>query len=159
VIKVIWGGEWDPLIENDRDGLLVKRMGEVVDGEYQRYAVESGAYVRDHFWGAHPTLRAMVDHLSDEDLKKLTLGGHDPVKVYAAYKAAVDHTGQLYREADEVERWNRHHPTEPPRTPYVARCLGQTDGVVRLRQGAARLGWTLAPQSVHLAWNGWIWTE
>src|SRR3972149_3785432 len=94
VIKVIWGSEWDPLIERDRDGLLVKRMGEVVDGEYQRYAVESGAYLREHFWGVHSALRAMVDHLSDEDLKKLALGGHDPVKVYAAYKAAVDHSGQ-----------------------------------------------------------------
>jgi pyruvate dehydrogenase E1 component len=60
VIKVIWGSEWDALLDNDHEGLLVKRMGEVVDGEYQRYAVESGAYVRDHFWGAHPTLRAMV---------------------------------------------------------------------------------------------------
>jgi pyruvate dehydrogenase E1 component len=60
VIKVIWGSEWDPLIENDRDGLLVRRMGEVVDGEYQRYAVESGAYVREHFWGAYPTLRGMM---------------------------------------------------------------------------------------------------
>jgi len=94
VIKVIWGSEWDPLIERDRAGLLVKRMGEVVDGEYQRYAVESGAYLREHFWGVHSALRAMVDHLSDEDLKKLTLGGHDPVKVYAAYKAAVEHSGQ-----------------------------------------------------------------
>src|SRR5688572_33055048 len=69
-------------------------MGDVVDGEYQKYAVESGAYVRQHFWGADPKLLDMVKHLSDEQLKKLTLGGHDPVKVYAAYKAAVEHTGQ-----------------------------------------------------------------
>src|SRR5688500_15958780 len=69
-------------------------MGEVVDGEYQKYAVESGAYVRKHFWGAHPKLLDMVKHLSDEQLKKLTLGGHDPVKVYAAYSAAVEHRGQ-----------------------------------------------------------------
>jgi pyruvate dehydrogenase E1 component len=94
VIKVIWGSEWDPLLEKDSDGLLVKRMGEVVDGQYQKYAVESGAYVREHFWGAHPRLLEMVKHLSDEQLKKLSLGGHDPVKVYAAYKAAVEHTGQ-----------------------------------------------------------------
>ena len=94
VIKVIWGSEWDALLEKDHDGLLVKRMGEVVDGEYQKYAVESGAYVRKHFWGADPRLLEMVEHLSDEQLKKLTLGGHDPVKVYAAYKAAVEHTGQ-----------------------------------------------------------------
>jgi pyruvate dehydrogenase E1 component len=94
VIKVIWGSEWDPLLEKDHDGLLVKRMGEVVDGEYQKYAVESGAYVRQHFWGADPRLLEMVKHLSDEQLKKLTLGGHDPTKVYAAYKAAVEHKGQ-----------------------------------------------------------------
>jgi pyruvate dehydrogenase E1 component len=76
------------------DGLLVKRMGEVVDGEYQKYAVESGDYVRKHFWGKYPQLLELVKHLSDEQLKKLTLGGHDPIKVYAAYKAAVEHTGQ-----------------------------------------------------------------
>src|SRR6476659_1771538 len=94
VIKVMWGSDWDQLLAADRDGLLVKRMGEVVDGEYQKYAVESGAYVRQHFWGAHPRLLEMVKHLSDEQLKKLTLGGHDPVKVYNAYKAAVETTGQ-----------------------------------------------------------------
>jgi len=94
VIKVIWGGEWDSLLEKDPDGLLVKRMGEVVDGEYQKYAVESGDYVRKHFWGKYPQLLELVKHLSDEQLKKLTLGGHDPIKVYAAYKAAVEHTGQ-----------------------------------------------------------------
>jgi pyruvate dehydrogenase E1 component len=94
VIKVIWGSEWDALLEKDHEGLLVKRMGEVVDGEYQKYAVESGAYVRQQFWGADPRLLDMVKHLSDEQLKKLTLGGHDPIKVYAAYKAAVEHTGQ-----------------------------------------------------------------
>src|SRR3954467_15595247 len=94
VIKVIWGGEWDALLEKDADGLLMKRMGEVVDGEYQKYAVESGDYVRKHFWGKYPQLLELVKHLSDEQLKKLTLGGHDPIKVYAAYKAAVEHTGQ-----------------------------------------------------------------
>jgi pyruvate dehydrogenase E1 component len=94
VIKVLWGSEWDPLLEKDKDGLLVKRMGEVVDGEYQKYAVESGAYVREHFWGKYPQLLEMVKHLSDERLKKLTLGGHDPVKVHAAYNAAVSTTGQ-----------------------------------------------------------------
>ena len=93
VIKVIWGREWDPLLAKDRDGLLVKRMGEIVDGQYQKYAVESGAYVRQHFWGADPRLLEMVKHLSDDQLKKLTLGGHDPIKVYNAYKAAVEHKG------------------------------------------------------------------
>jgi len=94
VIKVIWGTEWDALLAKDHDGLLVKRMGEIVDGQWQKYAVESGAYIRQHFWGTDARLLDMVKHLSDEQLKKLTLGGHDPAKVYAAYKAAVEHTGQ-----------------------------------------------------------------
>jgi pyruvate dehydrogenase E1 component len=93
VIKVIWGREWDPLLAKDRDGLLVKRMGEIVDGQYQKYAVESGAYVREHFWGADPRLLDMVKHLSDEQLKKMSLGGHDPIKVYNAYKAAAEFKG------------------------------------------------------------------
>ena len=94
VIKVIWGSEWDPLLERDHDGLLVKRMSETVDGEYQKYAVESGAYNRKHFWDADARLLDMVKHLSDEQLKKLSLGGHDPIKIYAAYAAAVAHKGQ-----------------------------------------------------------------
>jgi len=93
VIKVIWGSDWDPLLAKDDEGILVKRMGEVVDGEYQKYAVAGGAYIREHFWGADPRLLKMVDHLSDEQLERLRLGGHDPEKVYAAYKAAVEHTG------------------------------------------------------------------
>jgi len=91
VIKVLWGREWDALLAKDRDGLLMKRMGEVVDGQYQKYAVESGAYVREHFWGVDPRLLDMVKHLSDEQLKKLSLGGHDPVKVYNAFKAATEY--------------------------------------------------------------------
>jgi pyruvate dehydrogenase E1 component len=93
VIKVIWGSDWDPLLAADRDGLLVKRMGEIVDGQYQKYAVESGRYIREHFWGADPRLLEMVKHLSDEQLKRLRLGGHDPIKVYNAYRAAVLHKG------------------------------------------------------------------
>src|SRR4051812_14072296 len=93
VIKVIWGREWDPLLAKDRDGLLVKRMGEIVDGQYQKYAVSDGAYVREHFWGADPRLLDMVKHLSDDQLKKMTLGGHDPIKVYNAYKQAMEHKG------------------------------------------------------------------
>ncbi len=93
VIKAIWGREWDPLLAKDRDGLLVKRMGEIVDGQYQKYAVSDGAYVRQHFWGADPRLLDMVKHLSDDQLKKMTLGGHDPIKVYNAYKTATEHKG------------------------------------------------------------------
>jgi pyruvate dehydrogenase E1 component len=94
VIKVLWGSDWDPLLAADKDGLLAKRMGEIVDGQYQKYAVESGAYFREHFFGADPRLLEMVKHLSDDQLKKLRLGGHDPVKVYNAFRVAVDHKGQ-----------------------------------------------------------------
>src|SRR6266403_3271101 len=93
VIKCIWGGDWDSRLQNDRDGLLVKRMGEITDGQYQKYFVESGAYFRQNFFGTDPRLLKMVEHLSDEQLARMRLGGHDPIKVYAAYKAAVDHTG------------------------------------------------------------------
>ncbi len=93
VIKVIWGSDWDHLIQNDRDGLLVRRMGEITDGQYQKYFVESGAYFRQNFFGTDPRLLKMVEHLSDEQLAKMRLGGHDPIKVNAAYKAAVEHTG------------------------------------------------------------------
>ncbi|MGB9626263.1 MAG: pyruvate dehydrogenase (acetyl-transferring), homodimeric type, partial [Phycisphaerae bacterium] len=93
VIKVIWGGDWDPLLERDHDGQLVARMNEVVDGQYQKYVVESGAYTREHFFGKSPELRALAEHLTDEQIRKMRRGGHDPEKVYAAYKAAVDHVG------------------------------------------------------------------
>jgi pyruvate dehydrogenase E1 component len=94
VIKVIWGSDWDTLIQNDRDGLLVKRMGEISDGQYQKYFVESGSYFRQNFFGTDPRLLKMVEHLSDEQLARMRLGGHDPIKVHAAYKAAVEHHGQ-----------------------------------------------------------------
>jgi pyruvate dehydrogenase E1 component len=93
VIKVIWGSNWDPLLARDHTGLLVQRMNEVVDGELQRYSVESGAYIRKHFFGKYPELLQLVESMSDVDLQKLTRGGHDPLKVYAAYKSAVDHKG------------------------------------------------------------------
>jgi pyruvate dehydrogenase E1 component len=93
VIKVVWGSDWDTLIQSDRDGLLVRRMGEISDGQYQKYFVESGAYFRQNFFGTDPRLLKMVEHLSDEQLARMRLGGHDPIKVYAAYKAAVEHRG------------------------------------------------------------------
>ena len=90
VIKVIWGTEWDDLIDNDTNGLLASRMEEVVDGELLKYVVAGGKYTREHFWGKSPELLKMVDHLSDKQLMKLRLGGHDPKKVYAAYYEAVN---------------------------------------------------------------------
>jgi pyruvate dehydrogenase E1 component len=93
VIKVIWGSDWDPLLEQDTEGKLVKRMGEVVDGQYQKYTVESGEYIRNHFFGVDSDLLDMVAHMPDEMLQRIRRGGHDPSKVYAAYHAAVHHKG------------------------------------------------------------------
>ncbi len=94
VIKVIWGREWDELLARDVDGVLVNQMNATPDGQFQTYSVETGAYIRDHFFGGDPRLRAMVEDLSDEDLRKLPRGGHDYRKVYAAFKAATEHVGQ-----------------------------------------------------------------
>ncbi|MFN8017678.1 MAG: pyruvate dehydrogenase (acetyl-transferring), homodimeric type [Acidimicrobiales bacterium] len=93
VIKVIWGSGWDPLIAADRDGVLVDKMNRTVDGEFQRFTVEDGAYIREHFFGPDPRLRALVEHLSDEDLRWLPRGGHDYRKLYAAYRAATEQEG------------------------------------------------------------------
>ena len=94
VIKVIWGSYWDPLLAQDKTGLLQKRMMECVDGDYQTFKARDGAYVREHFFGKYPELLKMVSTWSDDDIWRLNRGGHDPHKVYAAYAAAVAHKGQ-----------------------------------------------------------------
>jgi pyruvate dehydrogenase E1 component len=94
VIKVIWGSNWDPLIAADKTGILLKRMEEAVDGEYQDFKSKNGAYVRQHFFGKYPELLDLVADMSDDEIWALARGGHDPTKVYAAYHAAVNHTGQ-----------------------------------------------------------------
>lgn len=94
VIKVIWGRDWDALLAKDTSGLLKKRMEEVVDGQYQAYKAKDGAYVRSHFFGAYPELLKLVEHLSDDEIFALTRGGHDPNKMYQAYKRAKEHVGQ-----------------------------------------------------------------
>jgi len=93
VIKVIWGSKWDELLARDVDGVLLNKMTTTLDGEYQKYSVESGAYIREHFFGPDPRLRGMVEHLSDDELLTLPRGGHDYRKLYAAYRAAVEHEG------------------------------------------------------------------
>jgi len=90
VIKVIWGDDWDQLLEDDETGLLVRRMGEVVDGQYQKYTAMPGSYIREHFFGKYPELLEMVRNYSDEKLERMRRGGHDPERVYAAYKAAAE---------------------------------------------------------------------
>lgn len=94
VIKVIWGRGWDELLRKDKSGLLIKRMNECVDGEYQVYRARNGAYIREHFFGKYPELAALVSDLTDDEIWHLGRGGHDPIKVYAAYHAAMKHTGQ-----------------------------------------------------------------
>ncbi len=94
VIKVIWGGYWDPLFARDKNGTLLKRMEECVDGDYQAYKAKGGAYTREHFFGKYPELEEMVANMTDEDIWRLNRGGHDPHKVYAAYAEAVSHKGQ-----------------------------------------------------------------
>ena len=94
VIKVVWGSEWDELIEKDNSGKLLQRMEEVVDGELLKYVVEGGTYFREHFFGKYPETLELVSHISDDDLIKMKLGGHDPVKMYAAYKEATEHRGR-----------------------------------------------------------------
>ena len=94
VIKLLWGSDWDPLFARDHDSVILKRLHETVDGELQQYAATDGRFNREHFFNKYPELRAIVAHLSDEDIDKLKRGGHDPVKIYAAYHAAVHHTGQ-----------------------------------------------------------------
>src|ERR687898_2200061 len=94
VIKVIWGREWDPLLAGDRDGALVNLMNQTPDGDYQTYKAEDGAFVREHFFGRDPRTRKMVEKMSDKEIWNLSRGGHDYRKVYAAFKAAVEHKGQ-----------------------------------------------------------------
>lgn len=93
VIKVIWGGRWDPLFTRDKNGIMQKRMEECVDGDYQAYKAKDGAYVRENFFGQYPELKKMVENMSDDEIWRLNRGGHDPQKVYAAYAQAVEHRG------------------------------------------------------------------
>jgi pyruvate dehydrogenase E1 component len=94
VIKVMWGSDWDPLFARDTDNIILKRLHETVDGEFQKYAATDGRFNREHFFNKYPELQSLVSHMSDEDIDRLKRGGHDPVKIYAAYHAAVNHRGR-----------------------------------------------------------------
>ena len=94
VIKVLWGGNWDPLLARDKTGMLRKRMEEALDGDYQNYRAKGGAYVREHFFGKYPELEKLIENMTDDDIWRLNRGGHDQQKVYAAYAAAIKHKGQ-----------------------------------------------------------------
>ena len=118
VIKVVWGGKWDELLARDVDGVLLNKMNTTVDGEFQRYAVESGAYIREHFFGPDPRLRKMVEHLSDEEIRNLPRGGHDYRKLYAAYKAATEQPrARPPSSSPRRSRAGRSAPTSRAATP------------------------------------------
>src|SRR2546428_7617922 len=94
VIKLLWGSDWDPLFARDEDGVLLKRLHETVDGEFQTYAATDGRFNREHFFNKYPELKQLIADMSDADIDRLKRGGHDPVKIYAAYRAGLEHKGQ-----------------------------------------------------------------
>ncbi len=128
VIKVIWAREWDELLARDVDGVLVQQMNETLDGEFQKFSVAGGGYIRDHFFGPDPRLRKLVEHLSDDDLAKLRRGGHDYRKLYAAYKAATDYQGApTVILAKTVKGWTLGAGVEARNMTHQAKKLSENE--------------------------------
>jgi pyruvate dehydrogenase E1 component len=128
VIKVIWAREWDDLLARDVDGVLVEKMNNTLDGEFQKYSVAGGAYIREHFFGPDPRLRKLVEHLSDDDLAKLRRGGHDYRKVYAAYKQATETTGApTVILAKTVKGWTLGSGVEARNITHQAKKLSEAE--------------------------------
>jgi pyruvate dehydrogenase E1 component len=128
VIKVVWAREWDDLLARDVDGVLVQQMNETLDGEFQKFSVAGGAYIREHFFGPDPRLRKLVEHLSDDDLAKLRRGGHDYRKVYAAYKAATEHKGApTVILAKTVKGWTLGPGVEARNITHQAKKLSEAE--------------------------------
>ena len=128
VIKVVWAREWDDLLARDVDGVLVQQMNETLDGEFQKFSVAGGAYIREHFFGPDQRLRKLVDHLSDDDLAKLRRGGHDYRKVYAAYKAATEHKGApTVILAKTVKGWTLGPGVEARNITHQAKKLSEAE--------------------------------
>jgi pyruvate dehydrogenase E1 component len=128
VIKVIWSRQWDELLARDNDGLLLQRMAEVRDGESQKFSVETGAYIREHFFGTDPRLLALVEHLSDDEIRSLRRGGHDYRKVYSAYQAAVEHTGApTVILAHTVKGWTLGQTVEARNITHQAKSLNEQE--------------------------------
>ncbi len=148
VIKVIWGDSWDPLLAKDKHGLLVRRMGEVVDGEYQKYTVMPGEYIREHFFGKYPELSQMVRALSDEDLKKLRRGGHDPEKVFTAFQAAVACKGRpTVVLAKTIKGYGLGEAGEGRNVTHQQKKLGEKE----LREFRSRFGIPISDEEVSQA--------
>ncbi len=128
VIKVIWGREWDELLARDTDGVLLQRMNETLDGDYQRYAAENGAHVREHFFGGDPRLRKLVEHLSDGEIERLRRGGHDYRKVYTAYRVATEMTGApTVILAKTVKGWTLGDVAEGRNVTHQIKKLGEDE--------------------------------
>jgi pyruvate dehydrogenase E1 component len=128
VIKVIWAREWDELLARDVDGVLVEKMNNTLDGEFQKFSVAGGGYIREHFFGPDPRLRKLVEHLSDDDLAKLRRGGHDYRKVYAAYKAATESTGApTVILAKTVKGWTLGQGVEARNITHQAKKLSEAE--------------------------------
>ena len=128
VIKVVWGRLWDPLFEADKKNLMQRAMDETVDGEYQNFKAKGGKYVRENFFGKHPELLRMVEHLSDEEIYRLTRGGHDPHKIYSAYHSAVNHSGQpTVILAKTVKGYGMGEAGESENTPHQVKKLNLDD--------------------------------
>ena len=128
VIKVIWGREWDDLLARDVDGLLVEKMNDTLDGEFQKFSVAGGGYIREHFFGPDPRLAKLVEHLTDDDLAKLRRGGHDYRKVYAAYKAATEHAGApTVILAHTVKGWTLGPGVEARNITHQAKKLNEAE--------------------------------
>jgi len=145
VIKVIWGDSWDPLLARDKSGLLVKRMGEVVDGQYQKYTVMPGEYIRQDFFGKYPELEQLVRALSDEELKKLRRGGHDPEKVFAAFQAAVECKGKpTVILAKTVKGYGLGEAGEGRNVTHQQKKLGEKE----LREFRSRFGIPISDEEV-----------
>ena len=145
VIKVVWGREWDPLLARDVDGVLVDKMNTTSDGEFQRYAVADGAYIREHFFGPDPRLRRLVEHLSDADLQRLRRGGHDYRKLHAAYKVATELEGApVVILAKTVKGWALGEAIEARNVTHQAKKMTVTD----LKSFRDRLGLPLSDRDL-----------
>ena len=142
VIKLLWGSDWDALFARDEDGMLLQRLHETVDGEFQTYAATDGRFNREHFFNKYPELRALVAHMSDDDIDRLRRGGHDPVKIYAAYHAAVHHRGPAHGDPRPDQEGLRHGPLGPGQDDHAPAEKARRRGAARFSRPlrAAALG-------------------
>ena len=147
VVKVIWAREWDPLLARDVDGVLVDKMNSTNDGQFQKYSTESGAYVRENFFGPDPRLRKLVEHLSDDDLRHLRRGGHDYRKLYSAYRLALEQKGapdgdprphRQGMDAGLALRGAQRHPPDQEDRRHRAQGLPRQAAAAHQRQAARR---------------------